>query len=362
MGIPFSEEELTIVGKHVQGHGKPDIVAYKYPITEKEATKAYFAHKPIWTILETERVYFNPRIIPDIVARGLVHEAQAFDLNTMAGGIDSFGIEWVWEPEVGGSMEKLGSEFMDDVNDWRDLVKFPDIDSWDWAGSAKENEEYLTTSKYVQMWIPNGWFERLISFMGFENAAIALIDEDQADAVDELLMKISDLYIDIIDHVHKYYGGKVDGYYIHDDWGSQKDSFFSPDVVRLHIVPAMRKVTDHLHKLGLGAEIHSCGMNEKQIENYINAGWDAWSPQAMNDRIQLFKKYGDKIGISVPGVPYSEGATEEEQRAAARLFVKEYCATPGMIAGFCKYDGGLLSDAYREELYVESRKAYAAWE
>ena len=361
MSIPFSEEELTIVGKHVQGHGKPDIVAYKYPVTEKEATKAFFDHKPIWAILETERIYFNPRIVPDLVARGLVNEAMPFDKDSMAGGPDDFGIEWVWEPEVGGSMERPGSEFMDDANDWHDLVKFPDVDSWDWETSAKENADFLDTDKYVQMWIPNGWFERLISFMGFEDAAVALVDDEQEDAIDELLMAISDMYIDIIDHVHKYYGGRVDGFYIHDDWGSQKDSFFHPDVVRTHIVPAMRKVTDHIHELGLGAEMHSCGMNEKQIENYIAAGWDVWSPQVMNDRVRLFKEYGDKIAICVPGTPYPEEATEEEQRAAARAWVDDFCRKPGWTAGFCKYDGGLLSDAYREELYVQSRKAYAAW-
>ena len=32
-----------------------------------------------------------------------------------------------------------------------------------------------------------------------------------------------------------------------------------------------------------------------------------------------------------------------------------------MTAGFCKYDGALLSDAYREELYKEFRKANAVW-
>ena len=52
----------------------------------------------------------------------------------------------------------------------------------------------------------------------------------------------------------------------------------------------------------------------------------------------------------------------EVQRAAARAWVDDFCRKPGWTAGFCKYDGGLLSDACREELYVQSRKAYAAWD
>lgn len=44
-----------------------------------------------------------------------------------------------------------------------------------------------------------------------ENADVAMVDGDQADA---------------IDHICEYYDGKVDGFYAYDDWGSQKDSFF----------------------------------------------------------------------------------------------------------------------------------------
>lgn len=46
----------------------------------------------------------------------------------MAGAADNFGVEWIWNLEAGGSMEVRGSKFMEDANDWRDLVTFPDVD------------------------------------------------------------------------------------------------------------------------------------------------------------------------------------------------------------------------------------------
>jgi len=51
--------------------------------------------------------------------------------------------------------------------------------------SAKANNgTFLNGETFVLAWLINGfWFERLISFMGFEGAAEALIDEDQTDAV-----------------------------------------------------------------------------------------------------------------------------------------------------------------------------------
>lgn len=50
---------------------------------------------------------------------------------------------------------------------------------------------------------------------------------------------------------------------------------------------------------------------------------------------------------------------ERIRRRAA--FVGAHCRKPGMTDGFFKYDGALLSDAYREEPYKEFRKANAVW-
>ena len=361
MGIPFSEDELEVVGHQPQPYGKPTIDQFKFPVTEKEATKRFFAKKPVWAWLETEKVFFNPRVIPDNVARGFVADAEPWDNLTMAGGPDMYGIPWVFEPEVGGSMEVPGSELFDDANDWKDFIKVPDIDSWDWEGAAKANEEFLKTDKFVQMWIFTGWFERMISFMGFEDAAVALIDEDQEDAVVEMLDFFSDNMINLVEHCHKYF--HPDGFYIHDDWGSSLQPFFNKDVAMDVVAPAMKKVVDRIHELGMSAELHSCGHNEKNVEAYIKAGWDAWCPQEMNDMPALWEKYGNQIAISCPAFRFDKETTsDEEQRAYARKWVDTYCRKPGYVAWFLKYDGDLLTQPFREELYKESRKAYAEWD
>ena len=78
--------------------------------------------------------------------------------------------------------------------------------------------------------------------MGFEDAAVAIIDEDQQDALKELFDKLSDLYVKLVDKFVEYYN--VDGFLIHDDWGTQRAPFFSVDVGREMLVPYMKKVTD----------------------------------------------------------------------------------------------------------------------
>jgi uroporphyrinogen-III decarboxylase len=188
--------------------------------------------------------------------------------------------------------------------------------------------------------------------MDFENAAVAMIDEDQQDAVKELYDKLADLYIKIIDKHIKYFGAEA--FCVHDDWGSQMAPFFSPAVTKELLVPAMRKLTDHIHSKGAWADFHSCGHIEQQVPNMIAAGWDSWSGMAMNDTQGLYKKYGDKIIIGVVPDQFPPDTPEAEQRAAAKKFVDQFCSAdkPCVVN---MYGAAVLTPAYREELYKQSR-------
>ena len=194
--------------------------------------------------------------------------------------------------------------------------------------------------------------------MDFEGAVVAMIDEDQKDAVKALFDKLSDLYIKIFDKYLTYFP-KIDGFNIHDDWGSQKETFFSPATAAEMIVPAMKKVTDYIHSKGKFCELHSCGQLLKQVPNMIAAGWDSWGGQAMNDTHQIYELYGDKIIIGViPDLFDPETTSEDNQRAAARKFAEKFCSA-SKPSQFNFYGASVLTDAYREELYKQSRINYS---
>ncbi len=363
MDIPkFSEDELKVVDELPEMPWRPVIKIFDYPVTAREAMlSVYKDKKALWQIIGVENQLFNPWIYPDNIARAWVMEAQPFDALKDGGGLDVFGVKWVYVPVAMGSMEDPNEEpWMDDANDWKEYVHFPDLDSWDWEASAAANNDiYLKPDVVNTMWIQNGFFERLISFMGFEDASVAMIDEDQEDAVKEFMRAMADFYIDLIDHFVKYYK-YIDGFYIHDDWGSSKDTFVAPDRIAEIVVPAMRRVTDHIHGLGMYAELHSCGCNYKQVQNMIDAGWDVWIPQAaVNDVEKIYNEFGDQIIIGVPVQFDPEKTTEEEQRQAARDYAKKFCKPdkPSIFSGIdcCT----CLTPAFREELYIASRKAYS---
>lgn len=354
--IPFKEEELIPVQvvPNRMNPNAPGIAMYDTPVSGKENILANYRKEPVYMYMSGDTGMFAPKVIPDNVARGFVFEKEMMD-PALYGGKDMFGIEWEYVPVAGGSMVRPGKPFMEDANEWYDKLVFPDIDSWDWEGSAKANKDFLNPNKCNFAWLLNGaWFERLISFMEFENAAVALIDEDQQDAINDLFEKTTDLMCRIVDKMLEYYDN-IDGFTVHDDWGSQANPFFSQDTAMEMIVPHMKKLVDHIHSKGKIADLHSCGHIESRIEAIIAAGWDSWTPMPMNDTHKLYEEYGDKILLNVcPATQLSLDSSEEEQRAAAREYVDKYCNydKPSQCT---MYVAEIQYPYFREEVYKQTR-------
>lgn len=355
----FDESELEVVGGPIPGSPFPYAPVFHYPVTAAEAVRRTYERKPVFQILNCmgpECIPFNPEIIPDNIARGFAGSPEQW------GGKDMFGVEWVYVPSAMGSMEKPGHPTIPDANNLAENIKFPNIDEWDWEGAAKQYAPLMNLDKYLNITILTGWFERLISFMGFEEAAMALIDEDQQDAVKALFERVSDLYIAILERCFKYFPA-IGIVTCHDDWGSQKSSFFSAETAEEMIVPYMKKVTDFIHANGRFADIHSCGHNILQVPNYIKAGWDSWSPQEMNDIEKIYDLYGDQILIGT--LPECADMDDEEaQREAARQYVKKYCrkdkpSVLNMYYLFSFVSQPPHTQAMWAEIYKQSRIAYS---
>ena len=359
--IPFDEKELKVVKENPNFFGGLNPV-YDFPVSAKEGYTRFYRDKdPIWMPSDVESSTLCPSIIPDNIARAFVFEAQPwpepYDRHK-----DMFGIEWIYVPVAGGSMENPDiPHLLEDVNDWEEKIVWPDIDSWDWEKSAEINKPLKDNGMAnTMMWLNGMGFERLISFMGFENAALALVDEDQEEALHALLHKLTDLYIALVDKSVQYYD--IDGFSLHDDWGSQKSPFFSEEAGRKFFLPEFIRYNEHVHSLGKYSDLHSCGHIESHCGIFADAGFDSWTPMPMNDTIALYEKYGDKLAIGVVNdEPFDPAtATEEEQRAAARKFAARF-TKPGKLGFFSGFYNapGQMTPAFREELYKCSRIAYS---
>ncbi len=348
--VPFSKDELEVTGYYYvagrAGKGRP---IFKTPITPRENMMAFLNNEtPCW-MPDNDLNTINPSIIPDNVARGFVQEENP---GSECGGPDMFGVPWKFDPVNGGSMVIHGHITLEDVNDWKEVIHFPDVDTWDWAASAQRNRNYVAGDSPVWTTIFTGFFERLISFMDFASAATALIDEDQKDAVKELFDALADTYNKIIDHCVEAYN--LAGVNFHDDWGSQRAPFFSKDTWLEMIAPYVKKVVDHCHEKNVIFELHSCGRTESMIDVISSIGIDMWRPQPMNDIKKMYEGYGDRIKLGISSPDFEPDVPIEVQEQAARDMMEEF-NLPGK---YIYTSNRSETDAFRAALYEASRKAY----
>lgn len=352
----FREKELQ-TGKTRMVFGC-EMTDYDTPITPLENLLLSLKGEPVWLPSTFDIGYLYPLCVPDNPAKGNVSDAKLPP--EQLGGKDMFGVEWEYVPEVGGSTTRPGHALFSDANDWYDKVVFPTkevIDSWDWE-SAKENAKVVMREKdFWEVVICTGFFERLISFMDFEDASVAMIDEDQQDAVKDLFDKLADLYIMLIEKYLDVFGDKIDGVCLHDDWGHQQGILLSIDTIREMVVPYMQKVTDFIHSKGLVTECHSCGRVDLLVPLYIEAGFQMLECQYILDFDTLVPKYGDRLMMHVtPDNVPAPDAPEEEHIQSARAFVDRMIAygNPFLMDNY--YAPYPLTKTFDDEVYRYSRK------
>ncbi len=321
--IPFRKEELEITAPPLLT-GRLGVPVLNTPITPRENCLMFLrGEEPLWMPFFSDTLSLTPAVDPDNVARGFVFDATGFNPVESGGGPDKFGVIWEYVPSVGGSMVRPGSPKVPDITEWEEYITFPDIDSWDWAGSAEKNRKLIEQDIFLRgTTILTGLFERLISFCDMDEALIAMVDEDEQEAVHRLFSRLADFYPKLIRKFREYYN--IDIVTFHDDWGSQRAPLLSLDTVREMIVPYLRKISDAAHEMGIYFELHSCGKNEMLVPAMIEAGVDMWNGQPMNDKKMLAEKYGDQIiiGADLPALP--EGASDQEIREACQSFIDTF--------------------------------------
>lgn len=329
--IPYDPRELEITGKYPGGtimFGVPDgAPKYARPITPKENLRlALTGQTPCWIPFAGmgggDVHNFRPRIHPDSVATHLVidgGEPITYESNSITS--DWYDLIWDFVPSVGGATVRPGSPKVPDITQWEKYISIPNLDNMDWDGCSRDNQEYCNVDKPVELCILSGWWERLISLMDVENAAVALIDEEQQEGVHRFLDQHTKLLIDYVDRMIRIL--PIDMVLVHDDWGHQNGPFFAPETGAKMIVPYLKRMVDFCHSKGLLFELHCCGRNETNVPNMIAAGVDLWCGQGeLNDYEELSEKYKDaNITFGFCPLSFDPDATEEDLREAGRQWV-----------------------------------------
>ena len=92
----------------------------------------------------------------------------------------------------------------------------------------------------------------------------------------------------------------LDGFVIWGDVAYKKGTFMRPDFWRMHYKPWVKAIADHAHARGLPVIYHGCGNVHAIIEDYIEAGIDAYNPlevKAGMDALDLRRRFGHRMGF-----------------------------------------------------------------
>ena len=288
------------------GYG-PDYVVlgpkYQFPATPKENFMLFMNRKEFyWVPNDMNDInLICPDVVPDFPACGLW------------GGIDSFGVTWIpTKPEEFlPSFVKPGDPLLKDIEDWKNVIQIPDVDSWDWEASGKMYMEGLDPDRPNVGVILSGFFERLISLMDFEEAAVSLVS--YPEETNELMEVFCDFNISVLEHYKKYYN--IDAVLIHDDWGAQRAPFFSRATLQNTILPHFTRFNKRAHELNVFTIHHCCGCSGPFIEDMIACGSDMWQVQgnANPNLLELMEKYGDQILFDPYGCAVPAEMTDPEE-------------------------------------------------
>ncbi|GHU06966.1 uroporphyrinogen decarboxylase [Spirochaetia bacterium] len=184
-----------------------------------------------------------------------------------------------------------------DVTKWKETVKMPETrypeSEWEsgvkMAGAVDRKETFAAATFFC------GVFEQIHYLMGMDDCLAGFYEEPEA--MHGLIGYITEYELKYAEEVCKYF--KPDALFHHDDWGSQKSSFMSPEMFREFIFPAYKQIYAYYKSHGVELIVHhSDSYAANLVPQMIELGIDVFQGCiTTNDVPALVKKYGGKIAF-----------------------------------------------------------------
>ena len=272
--------------------------------------------------------------------------------------LDPFGNHWTFDRNAGGACMTPGTRVCDDILKWEQAVCFPDYHEWDLDETAAD---YLKNSydpeRALHIDIFHGPFQALSDLLGgFAEALEAMFVEPEASRA--FFDRFADWMIWWIDRLSGLY--PVDLFTVHDDWGTEKDAFFSPDMMERLLFEPTKRIIDHVHGLGKLYQFHCCGRVDKFLDAFCALGPDYMQLQRrVNDTPRYKADHGAHLGFNtgLEGFEMGKAYTDEELAALIRGSVDIFAPGGGWLPAIRLGKPEQLWTAYAE-LYCASREFY----
>lgn len=265
-----------------------------------------------------------------------------------------WGVRFVGSPEnFYGAMPEPGFIILHDITEWRDKIKNPDFEGYDWEAFFKDPKVFGERDRANKVITARGgdYFQSLVSFMGFENALLAMYEEPEE--VYELFDYLSEHYITVLKNTIYYTRPEL--YSLADDTAAQNSPFVSPAMYKQLLKPFYKRLTDIAQDADLYISHHNCGRCEAFIDDWMDLGIVIWNPaQTTNDLVVIKYKYGDRLAMQGcwdnTGYISSLECSDDEMMAALYRYVDTFAPNGRFV-----YSAGLHGNP-EDERYKRKKR------
>ncbi|MCL2137545.1 MAG: veratrol--corrinoid protein metyltransferase [Coriobacteriia bacterium] len=255
------------------------------------------------------------------------------DDGNIIGFRDRWGVEYVSTKETSNAALPVPNKFiLDDIRNWRDVIKAPEIPDLDWAEEAKKGLERFDRTQTAIYSGSSGYFLPLVNFMGFTEGLCAMIEEP--DEVMALFEYMHEYYSKVNQIVRDFY--RPDLFSLSDDIAAAGALFVSPEIYRQLVKPWHDADAKPFRDAGIPIAMHCCGLCEDIVPDWVEMGVRVWQPaQIQNDLLGIKETY--KGVLALEGCFDSHGpanyphAPEELVRQAVRDCIDTYAPGGGFI-------------------------------
>lgn len=212
---------------------------------------------------------------------------------------DSWGVTRAWPANVPGAfpMHDEAHKLLKDITQWEKIVKAPTLDypQSEWDKYKPQIDEVDKNEVFVTLFGAPGIFEQIHYLMGMDDALLAFYEEPEA--LKELINYITEWKLGYAKLLCDNFAPEV--ILQHDDWGSHKSSFISPDMFEEFFLEPYKKWYGYYKERGVKLIVHhNDAYSANLVPFMIEMKMDIWQGCVSTNNVpELVKKYGGKISF-----------------------------------------------------------------
>ena len=170
---------------------------------------------------------------------------------------------------------------LEHCNTVKDVESFswPEDKLWDCENIVeKSGVDYKNYSIISGAWSP--FFHDVADMFDMEAMFMKMVDTPEV--VECAIDRCCDIYLKLSERMFKSEAGKMDMFFVGNDFGTQRGLIVSPEMWRVFFKKSLKKFCDLGKKYKLKMAIHTCGSIYDIIPDLIEIGFDAINPVQQN--------------------------------------------------------------------------------